>query len=1075
MNKIAQIRTRLKAIKLDRNAILITAAYLLVGGLWILFSDRFAEALSSDTHTLTTISTYKGWFYVLVTGLFLYWLIHFNNSRLQKENEGLQAAEKKYQLLVEQIPITTYEAEVGGHSLYISPQVEGLIGFSSSEWLADRDLWLKQIHPDDKQRVLDENARAVSGNHRYSLEYRIQRKDGRMIWIRDEGFVVKPFSDTFPIVHGIWQDITERKQDEKKILHLNRLYATLSQINQTIVHAQDRDSLFSEVCRVTIEHGKFCMAWIGLIDKANEYVRPIVFAGEEQGYLTNISIVVQDPKLGGGPTGTAMREGRCIICQDIANDPRMTPWREPALQRGYRSLAAVPIWQKKLPIGALTVYASEPQGFSDDDQNLLDEIGQKISYAVDSINAETEHRQAEQAVRESEERFRTFIEQSADGAVLIDEQEKIIEWNLAQKEITGISKVQALGSSFAEIQYRLLPPSRRAQTSAKHIKDTMKDAFHSGKSTYFDKPVAVEIQTPSGEQKFLRQNAFSIKTEHGFRIGVVIHDVTESIQAEKNIRQRLTELELVYKSGLELSRILEPEQIAQKIIEQMEKNLDWHHSAIRLYDPESQTLKVIGFNVPGLENEIDRGGLTGHFNNLVQKLGDGLSGWAVQRGQTLRIGDLKRDPHYAETFPGLNSGLYVLIKTENRIIGVISVENELPNAFSESDERLVGTLANQAAIALENSRLHNETQRQLNRLKALHSLDLAITNSLDLNVTLDVLLNQVMQQLHVDAAVIFLKEANINDLKYAMSKGFHTRLLERVNPGALLNESLAGRAIMERRAIEAQAPLEGRLKEIWLAEGFHSNYAIPLLSKGEPKGVLEVFSRTEDKAIAKDQMSFMETLAGQAAIAIENHHLFDGLQRSNMELAIAYDATIEGWSRAMDLRDKETEGHTQRVTAMTMKLAADFDFSGEMLMHIRHGALLHDIGKLGIPDHILLKPDTLTVEEWVWMKKHPTFAFEMLAPIQYLNRAINIPYCHHEKWDGTGYPRGLSGEQIPLEARIFAVVDVWDAITSDRPYRKAWTQEKAMEYIRSLAGTHFDPAVVERFVELKKKEIQQEK
>ena len=384
----------------------------------------------------------------------------------------------------------------------------------------------------------------------------------------------------------------------------------------------------------------------------------------------------------------------------------------------------------------------------------------------------TERKQAEQALHESEQRFRTFIEQSVDGAVLIDEQEKIIEWNPAQEKITGIPKVQAIGSSFAEIQYKLLPPSRRAQTSIKYFKDAMQNAFHSGESPEFVKPVAVEIRTPTGEQKFLMQTAFPIKTERGFRIGSVIHDVTETIQAEKIIRQRLAELELVYQSGLELGQFLEPEEIAQKIIDQMEKNLNWHHSAVRLYDPESQTLKVIGFNVPGLENEIDREGLEGHFNSLIQKLGDGLSGLAVQRDQTLRIGDLKRDPHYVETFPGLNSGLYVPIKTDNRIIGVISVENELPNAFSESDERLVGTLANQAAVALENSRLHNETQQQLNRLRALHSIDLAITNSLDLNVTLDVLLNQVIQQLHVDAAVIFLKEANINDLKYVMSRGF---------------------------------------------------------------------------------------------------------------------------------------------------------------------------------------------------------------------------------------------------------------------------------------------------------------
>jgi HD-GYP domain-containing protein (c-di-GMP phosphodiesterase class II) len=263
------------------------------------------------------------------------------------------------------------------------------------------------------------------------------------------------------------------------------------------------------------------------------------------------------------------------------------------------------------------------------------------------------------------------------------------------------------------------------------------------------------------------------------------------------------------------------------------------------------------------------------------------------------------------------------------------------------------------------------------------------------------------------------------------------------------------------------------LREIWEAEGFHSIYTFPLVTKGEPKGVMKVFYRSEVKARTPDWMSFIETLAGQAAIAIENIRLFEGLQRSNMELAIAYDATIEGWSRAMDLRDEETEGHTQRVVNTTLKLASDFDFPDEMLMNIRRGALLHDIGKLGVPDRILLKPGKLTDEEWNIMKKHPTFAFEMLAPIEYLNQAINIPYCHHEKWDGTGYPRGISGEQIPLEARIFAVVDVWDAITSDRPYRKAWPKEKAVDYIRSLAGSHFDAAIVEKFLELQKKERQQ--
>ena len=194
--------------------------------------------------------------------------------------------------------------------------------------------------------------------------------------------------------------------------------------------------------------------------------------------------------------------------------------------------------------------------------------------------------------------------------------------------------------------------------------------------------------------------------------------------------------------------------------------------------------------------------------------------------------------------------------------------------------------------------------------------------------------------------------------------------------------------------------------------------------------------------------------------------MFLHLQSANLELAIAYDATIEGWSRALDLRDKETEGHTQRVTDLSIQLAKQMGISDKELLHLRHGALLHDIGKMGIPDHILLKEGPLTPEEWKIMRTHPVLAYEMLQPIRYLKHALDIPYAHHEKWDGSGYPRGLKGEMIPLTARIFAVIDVYDALTSARPYRGAWSKEKTLEYIKERSGTEFDPKVVEAFLKV---------
>jgi HD-GYP domain-containing protein (c-di-GMP phosphodiesterase class II) len=249
------------------------------------------------------------------------------------------------------------------------------------------------------------------------------------------------------------------------------------------------------------------------------------------------------------------------------------------------------------------------------------------------------------------------------------------------------------------------------------------------------------------------------------------------------------------------------------------------------------------------------------------------------------------------------------------------------------------------------------------------------------------------------------------------------------------------------------------------AEGFSSYIAAPLIARGQVKGVLEIFHR---RRLDPDPgwISCLETMAEQAAIAIDNAMLFEDLQRTNIELTLAYDATIEGWSRALDLRDHATEGHAQRVTEATLRLARASGMPEEDLVHTRRGSLLHDIGKMAIPDGILLKPGPLNEPEWEAMRRHPVSAFEWLAPIAFLRPSLDIPYCHHERWDGTGYPRRLKGEQIPLAARIFAVVDNWDALRSNRPYREAWPDERVKAHLKSLAGTYFDASILQTFLEI---------
>jgi putative nucleotidyltransferase with HDIG domain len=325
----------------------------------------------------------------------------------------------------------------------------------------------------------------------------------------------------------------------------------------------------------------------------------------------------------------------------------------------------------------------------------------------------------------------------------------------------------------------------------------------------------------------------------------------------------------------------------------------------------------------------------------------------------------------------------------------------------------------------------------------------------------------VISQLNVDAADFLIFNPVTHTLDFAAGQGFLTDALKHTHLN--LGEGYAGMAALERHSIYAQDLADQNLEfyrsTLFQQEKFISYYAVPLLAKGSVKGVLEVFLRTQ-KNPDREWLEFLESLAGQAAIAVESAALFDGLQRRNIDLSLAYETTLEGWSRALDLRDKETEGHTQRVTQLTIRLATEMKMSDEDLVQTRRGALLHDIGKMGVPDGILHKPGPLTDEEWEVMRKHPTYAFELLSPIEFLRPAIDIPYCHHEKWDGSGYPRGLREEQIPLPARIFAVIDVWDALISDRPYRKAWDKTQALDYIRQQVGLHFDPQVVEVFLRI---------
>jgi PAS domain S-box-containing protein len=557
-------------------------------------------------------------------------------------------------------------------------------------------------------------------------------------------------------LHAYGRDITAQKLADRKLSHINRLYAVLSQISQMTPRAKTQQQLFQQACQVLVDDGQFRMVWIGMVDPENLEVKPIAWAGVEDGFLSRVNVSARMDPEGQGPTGRSVTERRLIVCNDTINDPKLNVWMDEMERMKYRSLAAFPLTVHGHILGSMTVLSEQTDIFDSREVELLEKVASVLSFGLDTL-----------------------------------------------------------------------------------------------------------------------------------------------------------------------------EQAAQR---------------------EAAELKI---------------------------------------------------------------------------------------------------------------------HQQIEQLSALRAIDRSILSGMGLEQTLDVLLEKILHLLRVDAADILLYNPKNKTIHTASALGLAPSPLR--NVVLTMGESHAGKVALEKTLefIPDLGCIDDSLTEKIRAAGekFTSYLALPLVAKGALKGVLQLF-QVGSLNPEVEWLGFLQALADQAAIAIDNAQLYDEQVLANLRLVQAYDKTIEGWSRALDLRDHETEGHSQRVTEMTEKLARAMDIPEDEMIHVRWGALLHDIGKVGVPDMILLKPGPLTEEEWMVMRRHPAFAYELLDPIDFLRSALDIPYCHHERWDGSGYPWGLAGEDIPLVARIFAVVDSWDALLSDRPYRPGWKLERVLAYIREQSGKLFDPQVVDVFLSL---------
>ena len=558
-------------------------------------------------------------------------------------------------------------------------------------------------------------------------------------------------------------------------------------------------------------------------------------------------------------------------------------------------------------------------------------------------------------------------------------------------------------------------------------------------------------QRDDGTRSYVEQTITPIGADEGLvsHVVIVAQEVTQRVEREQFERALATFALALRKTNVQA-------ELQSLLVEQSLTLLNADGAILVLGDPVTTDLLC-----------ATGAGSWRHLSGSRLPLEASASGIVLRTGRPYHTADLRVDATltHHELLGARCAVVGIPLHGQSTRLGVLWVGRARP--FTPSEVDLLGAVAELGGGAIHAAMLQQQTEQGLRRLASLQTIDRAIVGSLDLQVTLGAVLEQVVMQLQVDAASVLLLEPHSYLLKHALGRGFRTNAA--TTSSFRLGEGLVGLAALEQRPIRLPVILLSddlfTRGPLLAAEGFVAYFAVPLVAKGQVVGVLEVFHRAPLHADA-EWLHFLEMLAGQAAIAIDSAELFARLQRSHTEIALAYDTTLEGWARVLDLRDHETEGHSRRVTDLTVRLARTFGISENDIAAIRRGALLHDIGKMAVPDTILHKLGPLSEEEWEIMRRHPLAAVDMLAPIPFLQSALEIPHYHHERWDGSGYPYGLRGTQIPFAARLFAVVDVWDAITSDRRYRRASSPSEARAYLEAHAGTLFDPSVVAAFLGL---------
>jgi PAS domain S-box-containing protein len=1037
----------------------------------------------------------------------------------KRAEKALGESEEQYRFLVNNTGDDIMRLDRNSMIVFASQTAKRFHGYESDEIINTSGMGY--VHPEDRAKNFKVVKEIIETGIPGRAEYRLQRKDGSYMWVEATGNRVYNKSGE-PELILIQRDITERKQAEEAINQRNAELTTLNQIGQALSKlaepAEILERIFTEIGKVLDNSSLY----IALFDSESGYISFPVYMVE------GVRHDPAGRHLGAGITDYIIRNNvPFVVEKDMEGALKKHGLN--LLGKPSCAYIGVPIHKDDKVIGVIALQDYKHENvYNDHHLELLTTIATQAYSSLENsrlykaIQQELEERKrAEEQVLQSEITYRGLLDSLAEAVYILDETGTFIDINQGAERMYGFVREELIGKTPALV-------SADGRNDLNLVMSQMQQAYHGTSQvlefwgrrkngqifpkevhlypgTYYDRKAIIAIaqditerkqaeeQISQNEKKY--RELFQINKD-GIAIFPIIPDglpgnfievndaapkmigytreemlqlspmMIEPFTTQEQLQARQIEFELkgtinfetvlLHKNGHRVHTEITAQMIQYEgkpaVMNIVRDVSDRKHAEEAALESEEKFKRVIEHSFELISETDDQGRFVYVAQNYKGALGytpEELLGTLAS--DLLHPDDLQTAvQEYAKSLEKGTSTFDLRIKHKDGSWRWFECVNEI---YSTTQ----GEMRNAVFSHDITDQKHHEIEMQ-----AIAGLSAALRTSETRAEMLPVIIEQLTILFNCDVASIELIDPLTEDTILVIAHGIWLELVGTRQKG----DSGINAVIRQTRQPYFTVDLEHETGFNYsgaMYKDIRGAIGTPLFAQDNLIGFIWIGRTTE---YAESDIRVFAAITDIAANAIHRATLHERTKQDAAELEMAYDSTLEGWAHELELRDQETEGHTRRVVQMTLDLATEMGISRDELENVRRGALLHDIGKMGIPDSILHKPGSLDEREWEIMRQHPEYAYRLLEPIEYLRPALNIPYYHHERWDGTGYPNNLKGEEIPLEARIFAVIDVWDALRSDRPYRPAWPQDKVKKHITEQSGRHFDPHVVQSFFEM---------